>query len=110
MKVLLPYTILLSLFICGMFLSASNHQKKKEKRRRGKEEKRNEGRKEKNTNTSLVAWGLSVESVTYSIHTVQVDNNNNFKAALFSFSFDQGLLGDGGGQKRESGRRAERGQ
>ena len=69
---------------------------KERRRRRGKDEekeKRNEGRKEKNTNTSLVAWGLSVESVTYSIHTVQVDNNNNFKAALFSFSFEQGLLG-----------------
>lgn len=39
-----------------------------------------------------VIRGLQLTEVEYRFHSVQIDNDNNFRAALFSFSFDQGLF------------------
>jgi hypothetical protein len=36
--------------------------------------------------------GLKLENTTYSIRTVQIDAQDSFTAAVFTFTFDQGFL------------------
>ena len=40
----------------------------------------------------IVAVGLSIVNTTYKIYSAQIDSNNKFKAAIFTFTFDQGLF------------------
>lgn len=39
---------------------------------------------------SQVVEGLQLSELSYRIHEVQIDNHNQFRAAIFSFTFDEG--------------------
>ena len=40
----------------------------------------------------IIAVGLSIVNTTYKIYSAQIDGNTKFKAAIFTFTFDQGLF------------------
>ena len=40
----------------------------------------------------IAVLGMNMDSITYNTYQVQIDDDDSFEAAIFTFDFDQGLF------------------